>query len=163
MSYRIRPYQSEWDKSHFNSASEALNQYLKTQVSQDIKRRIASCYVALDDNNQISGYYTLAASSIVLDSLPEALRKKLPRYPSVPAVLMGRLAVDSRHCGNGLDKALLMDAILRAANAEIAAYALMVDAKDQQAAAFYLKLGFTAFTEAPLKYFYPLANLKTLK
>lgn len=88
------------------------------------------------------------------------MRKKLPRYPSVPAVRMGRLAVDQRFKGQGLGGALLADALDRAVNAEIAAYALLVDAKDEPAACFYRHHGFITLPDSPLALFLPLATVR---
>jgi len=108
----------------------------------------------------IAGYYTLASASPVLADLPASTGKKLPRYPSVPAVRMGRLAVDQAFKGQGLGGALLADALIRTARSEIAAFAMMVDAKDQTAAAFYRHHGFIALPESPLTLFLPLATVQ---
>jgi len=141
--YRITVLDASVHKrGEFSCGSAALDRYLREQVSQDIRRRVAACFVALTDDLQIAGYYTLAAASVPLLDLPDALRRKLPRYPSIPAVRMGRLAVDAAHRGKGLGAALLIDALRRAAAAEIPAVALLVDAKDDQAAEFYRHHGF---------------------
>jgi predicted GNAT family N-acyltransferase len=95
-----------------------------------------------------------------LPDLPVAIARKLPRYPSVPTVRMGRLAVDQDFKGQGLGGALLADALARAARAEIAANALLVDAKDDSAAAFYRHHGFIALPETPLSLFLPLATVR---
>jgi GNAT superfamily N-acetyltransferase len=79
----------------------------------------------------------MASASLLLAELPASTGKRLPRYPTVPAVRMGRLAVDQAFKGQGLSSALLADALDRAARSEVAAYALMVDAKDEVAASFY--------------------------
>ncbi|MEI8326286.1 MAG: GNAT family N-acetyltransferase, partial [Betaproteobacteria bacterium] len=113
-------------------------------------------------HGQIAAYYTLASASVLLADLSEALAKRLPRYPSVPAVRMGRLAVDQAFKGQGLGAALLADALRRAVTAEIAAYALVVDAKDETAARFYAHHGFIALPEQPLFLFIPLATVKDL-
>ena len=123
------------------------------QVTQDIRRRVTACYVAVDEADRVAGYYTLAASSVLLADLPPDQGRKLPRYPSVPVVRMGRLAIDHRFKGKGLGGALLADALERAQRAEIAAFALVVDAKDELAAAFYRHHGFTALPEATLTLF----------
>ncbi|QHJ00423.1 GNAT family N-acetyltransferase [Xylophilus rhododendri] len=149
----------ERDRSRFDSGTPALDRYLKEQVSQDIRRRVAACFVALTDEGRIAGYYTLAAASVPLPDLPEALRRKLPRYPSVPAIRMGRLAVDVAFKGQGLGGALLVNALHRAAGIEVGAVVLIVDAKDEQAAAFYLHHGFIAITASPLTLFLPLASV----
>lgn len=146
------------DRTMFNSGSEPLDRYLRDHVTQDIRRRVAACFVALADGQRIAGYYTLASASLMLADLPANISKKLPRYPTVPAVRMGRLAVDQAFKGQGLGGALLADALDRAVRSEIAAYALMVDAKDELAAAFYQHHGFIALPDSPLTLFLPLAT-----
>jgi ribosomal protein S18 acetylase RimI-like enzyme len=148
------------DRSTFASGSAALDRYLREQVTQDIRRRVAACFVALTDEQRIAGYYTLASASLLLADLPASTAKKLPRYPTVPAVRMGRLAVDQAHKGQGLGGALLADALHRSARSEIAAYALMVDAKDEAAAAFYRYHGLIALPDSPRTLFLPLATVR---
>jgi ribosomal protein S18 acetylase RimI-like enzyme len=148
------------DRTAFRSDSEQLNRYLREQVTQDIRRRVATCFVALADEQRIAGYYTLASASLLLANLPASTGKELPRYPTVPAVRMGRLAVDQEFEGQGLGGALLADALDRAARSEIAAFALMVDAKDDAAAAFYRHHGFIALPDSSLTLFLPLATVR---
>ncbi len=157
--FKLAPLDATHDRAAFQSNSEPLNRYLREQVTQDIRRRVAACFVALSDPSRIAGYYTLASASLLLADLPASIRKKLPRYPTVPAVRMGRLAVDQAYQGQGLGGALLADALDRAARAEIAAYALLVDAKDEAAAAFYRHHGFIALPDSPLSLFLPLATV----
>jgi ribosomal protein S18 acetylase RimI-like enzyme len=147
------------DRSTFHCGSEPLDRYFHQQVSQDSRRRVTACFVALTGDQRIAGYYTLASASVFLADLPATMGKKLPRYPSVPAVRMGRLAVDQDFKGQGLGGALLADALDRAARSEIAAYALVVDAKDDAAAAFYRHHGFIALPDSPLSLFLPLATV----
>ena len=129
----------------------------------DQGRRAATCFVAVEQaTQQVAAYYTLAAASIALGDMPEALQKKLPRYPSVAAVRMGRLAVAAPAAGRGLGAALLADALARSARAGIAAWALLVDAKDRAAADFYLHHGFSAFDGKRLMLFMPLGGLGKL-
>lgn len=154
----VAPLLAAHDRSAFQSDSEPLNRYLQTQATQDIRRRMAACFVALADADRIAAYYTLASASVLLAQWPPSNAKKLPRYPTVPAVRMGRLAVGRAFTKQGLGAALLADALTRAMRAEIAAYALLVDAKDAQAAAFYLHHGFIALPDAPLALFLPLAT-----
>ena len=146
------------DRATFQSDSQPLNRYLKEQATQDIRRRVAACFVALADERRIAGYYTLASASLLLADLPASTGKKLPRYPTVPAIRMGRLAVDQAFKGQGLGGALLVDALDRSLRAEIAAFALVVDAKDAAAAAFYRHHGFMALPDSPLTLFLPLAT-----
>jgi len=160
--FRLVLLDSEHDRKSFKSGTAVLDRYLREQVSQDIRRRVAACFVAITDEQRVAGYYTLASASVGLNDLPEATAKKLPRYPSVPAVRMGRLAVDLEFKGLGLGGALLADALQRAAQAEIAAYALIVDAKDQTAASFYRHHGFIALPSSSLRLFLPLATVARL-
>ena len=148
------------DRGSFNSDSEPLDRYLKHQANQDVKRRIAACFIATSDGRQIAGYYTLASTSVLLTDLPDSVIQKLPRYASIPAVRLGRLAVDQAFKGRGLGAALLADAFTRAARAEIAAYALVVDAKDEIAISFYRHHGFISFPDLPTSLFLPLASAR---
>lgn len=150
---------SAHERSEFNCASEPLNRYLREQVTQDIRRRVAACFVALSDERRVVAYYTLASASILLGELPASIARKMPRYPVVPAVRLGRLAVDQAVKGQGLGGALLADALHRAARSEIAAYAMLVDAKDESAVAFYLHHGFIALPDSPQSLFLPLASI----
>jgi ribosomal protein S18 acetylase RimI-like enzyme len=147
------------DRSRFNCGAVALDRYLREQVSQDARRRVAACFVALTDQTRIVGYYTLSTASVPLTDLPASERRKLPRYPAVPAVRMGRLAIDVEFQGQGLGGVLLVDALRRTVRSEIPAVALIVDAKDEQAAAFYLHHGFIALAQTPLTLFLPLAGI----
>ncbi len=158
--FQLAPLDAGHDRVAFNSDSEPLNRYLREQVTQDIRRRIAACFVALADGQRIAGYYTLASASLLLADLPAGTGKKLLRYPTVPAVRMGRLAIDQAFKGQGLGGALLADALDHAARSEIAAFALMVDAKDEAAAAFYRHHGFIALPDSPLTLFLPLATVQ---
>lgn len=158
--FRVAPLDAAHDRAAFNSDSEPLNRYLREQVTQDVRRRVAACFVALADGQRIAGYYTLASASLLLADLPTGIGKKLPRYPTVPAVRMGRLAVDQAFKGQGLGSALLADALGRAARSEIAAFALMVDAKNETAAAFYRHHGFIALPDSPLALFLPLSTIR---
>lgn len=160
--FLLTPLDTGHNRTSFNSESEPLNRYLKEQVTQDIRRRVAACFVALADKQRIAGYYTLASASLPLVDLPPSIGKKLPRYPSVPAVRMGRLAVDHAYQGQGLGGALLADAVYRAASAEIAAFAMVVDAKDSSAASFYQHHGFIALPDSPLTLFLPLATIQLI-
>lgn len=105
------------------------------------------------------GYYTLASASVPLTGLSDALRRKLPRYGAIPAIRLGRLAVDREFQARGLGGALLVNALRRAIAAEIPGAVMLVDAKDQQAAAFYRHHGFLALQDAPLTLFLPLASV----
>jgi ribosomal protein S18 acetylase RimI-like enzyme len=147
-------------RTEFASGVEALDRYFREQVTQDVRRRATACYVAIDAATaKVAGYYTLAAASVALTDLPEPLAKRLPRYPSVPVARLGRLAVDQAYRGRQLGASLLWDAAMRALRSEIAIYALVVDAKDDQAVRFYRHHGFATFGSLPRQLVLPLANL----
>jgi ribosomal protein S18 acetylase RimI-like enzyme len=160
--FRVTPLDPSHERSTFDSGSPALDRYFQQQVTQDVRRRITACFVACAADGSVSGFYTLASSSILLSDLPEATSKKLPRYPLVPAVRMGRLAVATTFKGRGLGGAMLADALARASRSDIAAYALVVDAKDESASAFYRHHGLVGFPATELTMFLPLATVKGL-
>lgn len=146
------------DRDAFNSGVDALDRYLRELALQDVKRRLAGCFVALDGAQKIMGFYTLAAISVAFDSLPADLTKRLPRYPVVPAMLIGRLAVAAEHQGKGLGRALVADAAIRTNGFGIGAFALVVDAKDERAVAFYAANGFASIPDEPRRLFLPIAT-----
>ncbi len=158
--FALARLQSSHDRTVFKSGSESLDYYFRQQVTQDVRRRVTACYVALTAEPRIAGFYTLASAGLLLSDLPASVSKKLPRYPSVPAVRMGRLAVDVDFKGLGLGGALLADALDRAIRSDIAAYALVVDAKDESAAAFYRHHGLIALPDQPMTLFVPLATAR---
>jgi GNAT superfamily N-acetyltransferase len=157
--FRIEPLASAHDRSRFVSGSPPLDRYLREQASQDIKRRIAVCFVAVDLVSQdVVGFYTLTATGIALDALAPELIKKLPRYPLVPAALLGRLAIAASSQGKGLGAALLADALLRVARVEMGVFAMLVDAKDEAAQRFYEKFGFTLLAGEQRRLVLPIAT-----
>jgi ribosomal protein S18 acetylase RimI-like enzyme len=154
---RIVALAAAHDRTAFRSGSPPLDDYFRRQVTQDIRRRVTACFVAIANDERIAGFYTLASASIQLSELPLAMAKRLPRYPSVPAVRMGRLAVDQAFQGQGLGGALLADAIARCARSDIAAFSLLVEAKNEAAVAFYQHHGFIALADSPWTLFLPLS------
>lgn len=147
---------ADHQRNEFACGDVDLDRYFKTQVTQDIRRHVAHCFVALNSLGQVAGYYTLAASSVLLAELPQALAKKLPRYPTVPVARMGRLAVSQSAQQMGLGSALLADALVRVFQADLAAYAMVVDAKHEGAVRFYTKHGFKPFSSQPLSLWLPM-------
>ena len=156
--FRIEALAPAQARGSFSCGSAPLDRYLRDLVTQDIKRRLSNCFVALDDTGIIAGYYTFAAASFPLTELSAEEAKRLPRYPLLPAGLIGRLAVDLRFQGQRLGGALIMDAAVRAARAEPAIFALVVDAKDEKAATFYRHHGFRRFASKPASLFLPVAT-----
>lgn len=123
-----------------------------------MRRRVTACFAVVDDVGAIAGYYTLAMGGVLLTDLSDEQAKRLPRYPTGPVARLGRLAVNERWRGQGLGGALLWDAVERAVRAEIASYALLVDAKDDAATAFYLHHGFLTLGGSASNLFLPLAS-----
>jgi len=157
----IAPLAAAHDRQTFSCGADPLDRYLRTQATQDVRRHIASCFVASPvESNVVAGYYTFSAASIPVADLPEEQTRKLPRYPVLPAALIGRLAVDNRYQGQNLGAALLFDAIARAIRADAAVFALIVDAKDEAAARFYRHHGFEAFSGRAARLFLPVATAK---
>ena len=145
------------DVGGFDSGVDALDRYLRTQASQDQRRRVSTCFVLTEDRVGLPlGYYTLAATGLSLTALPAQLTKRLPRYPMIPACLMGRLAVDRRYQGKRLGEFLLMDALHRTLRSEVACFAFVVDAKDERAAAFYRHYEFLPLTADGRRLFLPM-------
>jgi ribosomal protein S18 acetylase RimI-like enzyme len=148
------------DRAGFSCGSASLDHYFERQVSQDIRRRITACYVAVcNASHQVAGFYTLSTTQISVMQLPDRFKNNLPRYPSVPAVRIGRLAIDMKFQGQGLGSTLLINAIYRRSiRADIAAYAVIVDAKDDAAIAFYRHHGFWDLNVQERTLFVPLAQ-----
>lgn len=158
--FRIEPLGDLHDRKAFSSGEEALDRYFLSQVTQDIRRLVAKCFVAVErDTGTVAGYYTLSSASIPITDLSPEETKRLPRYPSVPAVCIGRLAVDRRFQGRGLGAALVADAADKVLDAPPAAFALLVDAKNEGAVKFYERLGFRPFASRSGTLFLPLATL----
>ena len=157
----IEPLSSTHDRAGFSCDVESLDNYLRKQAKQDIKRRISRIFVATTPEYPatIVGYYTLSTLSIELNQLPEALARKLPRHP-VPAALIGRLAVAQHAQGQGIGKMLLMDAIKRTLGVsdKIAIYAIVVDAIDAHAKNFYQQYGFSSLSSKSRRLYLPLKS-----
>ncbi len=149
------------DRAGFTCGDTALDQYLKTQAGQDMRRGFANVIVAVKPGeSELCGYYTLSAASIDLTSLPDKLRNKLPRYGQVPAVLLGRLAVSQNLQGQGLGALLLADAVKRSDRSELGWAVLLIKAKHEQAASFYHRFGFQSFAHDHLLFWATRGELK---
>ncbi len=156
--YRILHWQKNYPRDDFDCGISELNEYLKKYANQDQLRRVARVFILCPQNSdQIIGFYTLSASSIKASSLPEKIAKKLPRYPT-PVTLLGRLAVDKNYLKIGIGRLLLVDAIKRVikASEQIAVFALVVDAKNEQAKVFYSRYGFKKLIDYNNRLFIPL-------
>jgi GNAT superfamily N-acetyltransferase len=157
------------DKKHnrndFDCGKELLNNYIKNQAGQDIRRKLSVCFVFSEkETNCIQGYYTLSNNSIPVGSFPEPIRKKLPQsYNSIPTTLLGRLAIDKNLQGKGLGKILLIDALKRSyeISKEIGSFAVVVDPIDREAELFYEKYDFIKLPDSE-KMFIAIRTLKEL-
>jgi ribosomal protein S18 acetylase RimI-like enzyme len=163
--YVIEPLGEHHDRSEFSCGVEPLDQYFRNRAGQDLRRNISTPFVLLHRATQaVSGFYTLANSAIALCDLPPDVAQKLPKYPFVPATLLGRLAVDVKHRGKGLGEFILLDALRRsrAASEQVASFAVVVDAKDEPAVAFYRKYGFRALPSTKGRLFQPMTTINQL-
>jgi GNAT superfamily N-acetyltransferase len=161
--FSIVSFSREHAKAGFCCGSEILNRYFAERAGQDIKRNLARCFVAIDnENKRIVGYYTLSAAQIPLLDVPEQLAKKMPRYDAIPASRIGRLAVDGRYQGRGLGSVLIADALKKSSDAAMGVYALLVDSKDDNATAFYQHHGFIPCLGRPQTLFLPLETVGKL-
>ena len=157
------------DKKHhrtdFDCGKDLLNDYLKTQAGQDVKRKLSVCFVLADsDTKVIQGYYTLSNSSIPLSSFTEQIQKKLPKsYKSIPTTLLGRLAIDKKYQGKGIGKIILIDALKRSygISNEIGSFGIIVDPIDDDAKSFYQKYDFIELPDSK-KMFIATQTLKEL-
>jgi predicted GNAT family N-acyltransferase len=122
---------------------------------------LANCFVAVERaSGRLAGFYTLSAGSISMSDLPEDILKRLPRYPNVPAALIGRLAVDMRFRGQRLGEVLLLDAVDRVLDSDPAVFAMVVEAKDDAAVSFYLRYEFRRLSTKQMSLFLPVAALE---
>ena len=155
----VEPLAPTHDRAEFTCGVDSLDRYFRQQAGQDVRRRATACFVAREvSTGRIAGFYTLAAGGVLLAEMPASLAKGLPRYPTVPVARLGRLAVARAYHGLKLGGALLWDAVDRATRSEVAVYALIVDAKDEQAASFYRHHGFVTLGSTPRTLILPLAS-----
>jgi len=162
LSPQITSLDSHHDRADFSCGIPALDDYLKKRAGQDARKRVAAPFILTDAGDMRAiGYYTLSAISILLDDLPPDIVRKLPRYPAVPATLLGRLAMDARYRGLGLGEHLLMDALHRSLShsGEIASFAVVVDAIDEAAERFYARYEFRPFPDKTGRLFLPMRKI----
>jgi ribosomal protein S18 acetylase RimI-like enzyme len=155
------------DRKAFDCGIEELNIFLKQHANQNQVKNISKTYVAVvavsaDDRKKIYGYYTLSAGHIQCNQLPENIKSKLPKHP-VPIGRIGRLAVDTEYQGRGIGGFLLHDALISILNIadKIGVFAVVVDAKNEDAKLFYKKYGFTELQESELTLFLTVDTIKS--
>ena len=142
--FHVEPLSDKHRREEFSCGVPALDRYLQKQARQDVSKGVAAAFVITPDDATIAGFYTLSATELKLRDLPDEFVKKLPRYPAVPATLLGRLAVSRGFRGQGLGEFLLIDAMRRVlrTTTNVASTAIVVDAKDNSARQFYLQYDF---------------------
>jgi predicted GNAT family N-acyltransferase len=164
MSIKIEPLNSSLNKKDFSCGKEMLDNYIRFQASQDIKRKLCVVF-AMFENTTIKGYYTLSNASVPAEFMPEAIKKKMPKsYKFLPVTLLGRLAIDKKFKGQGLGGIILIDALKRSyeiASKSLGSIGVIVDPLDNDAVAFYKKFGFISLPDSG-KMFLPMADIAQL-
>jgi len=146
----------------FSCGVEALDEYLKRYARGNHKKGIGTTFVLIEEE-EVAGYYTISMGAIEFRSIPFVYQSGVPKYPT-PIARIGRLAVASHKKGKKLGRILLMDAVCRIWNAaqSVAAYGIVVDAKNEEVAGFYQHFGFVRFDDASLSFFLPFSFVREL-
>jgi predicted GNAT family N-acyltransferase len=154
------------DRAAFSCEHEALSAYIKQQASQDVKKHVAAVFVLTPDGKVIAGYYTLSQYAVDSGSVPEETMRKLglPKYKELPATLLGRLARSLDFKGQRVGELLLMSALKQSLDhsRRIASMAVVVDAKDEVAKAFYRRYGFVELPDHPNRLFLPMKTVERM-
>jgi GNAT superfamily N-acetyltransferase len=159
---RIEPLGRDHDRTGFSCGKGALDRYFQQQVTQDARRHLAAPFVMFMPDGAIGGYYTLSSTALRLQDLPGDVARRLPRYPLIPATLIGRLALDRRYHGQGWGSFLLIDALRRCVTSEIASFAVVVDAIDDEARDFYTHASFLSLPDSPRRLFRRMSDIAAL-
>jgi GNAT superfamily N-acetyltransferase len=151
----FEPLAKRHDRSHFRCGEAELDEWFQKRAGQDERRNVARVFVALDDASQIVGFYSLSAFTLSLDEVPDDIAAKLPRYDHIPAALIGRLARHEQSRGKGIGEILIADALQRIINVahDLAVFAIVVEAKNDNASDFYQSFGFIPFPMHPDRLF----------
>ena len=163
--FRIEPLGPHHERASFSCGVPALDTYLHQRAGQDVRRFVAAPFVLCEgEAATVLGYYTLSSLSIDLEAFPEQTARKFGRYPEIPAILIGRFAVDQRWHGHRLGQRLLLNALRRSwrQTTEIAAAAVIVDSKNPGTSEFYKRHGFQAFDDQPNRLFIPMKTIAQL-
>jgi GNAT superfamily N-acetyltransferase len=165
MTYLTETLHSKHNRKTFSCGKPSLDNYFLRQASQDTKRKLSVCFVHVDEGTGlISAFYTLSSNSISKEYIPSEFASKLPKsYASIPAILIGRFAIDNRFQNRGLGKLLLIDALKRSydISLKIGIFAVVVDPIDEVAINFYKKYGFILLPDSG-KMFLPMKTIKQL-
>lgn len=159
--YSIEPLGTH-DRGSFSCGVPELDQYLHTQAGQDAKRKVAAPFVLVDADGTVAGYYTLSAYAIRLGELPSEIARRLPKYPLIPATLLGRLAISQAHQGQKLGRLLLMDALFRSLKntAQVASVGVVAETYNDAARDFYLRHEFIPLVDHPRRLFIAMRTIQ---
>lgn len=161
---KIQLLEKTHNRKKFACEENSLTDYIRKQVSQDIRKRLATCFVAVDDESNVIGYYTLTSESLGRELIPDKYLKQLPGNYNAPVILLGRLARDIKTKGTGLGEHLLLDALFRSyklSNESIGAMAIVVEPINEKAVEFYKKYGFEQLPDSE-KMFLPMKVIEYL-
>ena len=165
MSQQTGPLESKHNRSDFNCGVPQLDNYLKKQANQDVKKGLSICFVLTDDKQRVIGYHTLSNYSIDRTYLPDQITKKFPQsYDQIPATLLGRLAIDTSYKGKGLGERLLLDALKRSydvSKEQLGSIGVIVDPIDDSAKNFNKNYGFIELPDCG-KMFLPMKTIAQL-
>ena len=165
MVLKIEPLSRKHIRSSFCCGKVSLDNYIRQQASQDLKRRVATVFVLIDDpETNILAYYTLSSYTVNIAVLDAAFAKRLPRYPQLPTTLLGRLGVDIGQKGKRFGELMLVDALKKSLDvtAQVASVAVIAEALDEKAVSFYKKYGFQQFRQEPMKLYLPMKSVEAL-
>ncbi len=161
---RFEPLEKRHNRAAFSCGNPPLDRFLQTQALQEMKRMVSGTRVLVDSSapDTILGYYSLANAGVLLERIPLHLSVRLPKYPEVPATLLGRLARDQAFRGQGLGERLLVDALRTAylAGESIGSAVVLVDAINEEAGRFYMRYGFASFADRPTPLFQMMHSVR---
>jgi GNAT superfamily N-acetyltransferase len=153
------PLTGEHDVSAFSCGKPVLDHWLKTRALSNQQRGFTAVMV-VHDLGRVVGYYGLAPTAIVPSALPRSIRTGQPPDP-VPCLLLGQLAVDQAWNGKGVGTGLVKHALTRCVEAArlIGGRALIVNAVDEDAAAFWRRHGFVPSRDDPFVLFRSIGDI----
>lgn len=162
--FKIEPLGENHGRAAFSCGEDPLDRYLKNLASQAVEKNLAAVFILTPDGKSIAGYYTLSSYAVKLDEIPEEIAKKLTRMPEIPATLIGRLARSIDLRGQRIGEILLVDALKKALqnSSHVASWAVVIDAKDENAANFYKRFGFIPFPNIPNRLFFPMKSIQKM-